>query len=337
MAETESYSYSSNVQTLKKTKESKNIFSYILNLYKKSMKPAELDEPLVFFFYRPLSFIIAFFCYPLPVSPNAITILRGLTGIAAGILFALGSTDALFYGGIILFLSILFDCADGQLARMRGTHSKFGTIVDSIADVVTFVFIYLGAGIGLYLFSPGNEIYAFIIPACAVVNVLIHIYTQGLFRFEYINYVYESYYENLHLPKDIIEKLKNKEYPFKERLYDTLRLIFLSIPSEFIKKLVMPGGYKGYQEWYSADANCRDEVKSFFKNNYKKNNARLLQGFAMLGIGGNYSVFVIAAMLGNLSIAFMVFFIGLNSWFVLMIIIQRVSLSIQLKKANSQV
>jgi hypothetical protein len=41
------------------------------------------------------------------------------------------------YGGLFLFLSAVLDCADGQLARMRGTSSLFGRMLDGTADLIT--------------------------------------------------------------------------------------------------------------------------------------------------------------------------------------------------------
>jgi hypothetical protein len=40
-------------------------------------------------------------------------------------------------GGLLLFLSAVLDCADGQLARMRGTSSLFGRMLDGTADLIT--------------------------------------------------------------------------------------------------------------------------------------------------------------------------------------------------------
>ena len=41
--------------------------------------------------------------------------------------------------GLCLFLSAVFDCADGQLARMRGTSSVFGRMLDGVADLVVAI------------------------------------------------------------------------------------------------------------------------------------------------------------------------------------------------------
>ena len=340
MIESNSYKYDTSVKSIKKKNKEKNhntIFRHIFNLYKKSMKPIETDEPLVVILFRPLGFLIAYLLYYTPVSPNVITILRGLTGIAAGVLFALGLKQFLFIGGIILFVSIIFDCADGQLARLRGTHSKFGTIIDSISDVTTIVFIYAGAGIGIYLSSPDQLWVAFVFPILGIMNTAVHIYTQGLFRFEYINYVFTSYFENLDLSKDVISKIKSRETSLKERIYNIIRLIFQSIPTEIIKHLIMPKGYRGYHVWYKNDKTINKKIKNFFKENYKQNNVRLLQGFSMLGIGGNFSVFVIGGLLGDLNLSFIILFIGLNLWYILMLIFQRISFYLQLKKAYAQI
>jgi len=45
----------------------------------------------------------------------------------------------LWVAGLLVFLSAVFDCADGQLARMRKSSSPFGRMLDGIADLVVSI------------------------------------------------------------------------------------------------------------------------------------------------------------------------------------------------------
>jgi hypothetical protein len=49
--------------------------------------------------------------------------------------------------GLAIFLSAVFDCADGQLARLRGTSSALGRMLDGVAD---FVVVTCAVGGGIY-------------------------------------------------------------------------------------------------------------------------------------------------------------------------------------------
>lgn len=45
---------------------------------------------------------------------------------------------ALMYSGWLIFLGMIFDALDGQLARLSNTMSDFGAQLDSLCDLVTF-------------------------------------------------------------------------------------------------------------------------------------------------------------------------------------------------------
>ena len=47
-------------------------------------------------------------------------------------------------GAGLCTLSAIFDCADGQLARMRKTSSSFGRMLDGASDSVVMAAIFLG-------------------------------------------------------------------------------------------------------------------------------------------------------------------------------------------------
>ena len=46
--------------------------------------------------------------------------------------------EALRYAGLLIFLGMLFDALDGQVARLLNQTSKFGMELDSLCDVITF-------------------------------------------------------------------------------------------------------------------------------------------------------------------------------------------------------
>ena len=114
--------------------------------YWKSLKPLEVEEPIDVWVHRPLAYLIARASFPIGfVTPNAITVVSIVLGIAAG---AMMLADQIAWAGILLFSSAVFDCADGQLARLRGTSSAFGRMLDGAADLVVSV---AASGGGTYL------------------------------------------------------------------------------------------------------------------------------------------------------------------------------------------
>jgi phosphatidylglycerophosphate synthase len=105
--------------------------------YRSSLKSLDVEEPVDVWVHRPVAYVIARACFPLPISPNAITALSIVAGIASGVALVCDFPRHLVVGGLLLFLSAVLDCADGQLARMRGTSSAFGRMLDGTADLLT--------------------------------------------------------------------------------------------------------------------------------------------------------------------------------------------------------
>ncbi len=75
------------------------------------------------------------------VSPNMITILSMAVSFVAGICYAVG---AILAGGILMLLSGFIDTLDGSIARISGTASRFGALLDSSLDRYAEFFVFCG-------------------------------------------------------------------------------------------------------------------------------------------------------------------------------------------------
>lgn len=82
-----------------------------------------------------------------PVTPNHLTTARFLSGIAAAGCFAADDRSWDAIGAGIFLLSMLLDRADGELARMKGTTSRFGALYDLTTDAISNSCVFLGLGI----------------------------------------------------------------------------------------------------------------------------------------------------------------------------------------------
>jgi phosphatidylglycerophosphate synthase len=113
--------------------------------YWKSLKPLEVEEPIDVWVHRPIAYVLARAFLPTPISPNVVTFGSIIFGVIAGTSFLAHYPQHLQIGGLALFTSAVFDCADGQLARMRGTSSRFGRMLDGVADMVVSIAAVGGA------------------------------------------------------------------------------------------------------------------------------------------------------------------------------------------------
>lgn len=68
------------------------------------------------------------------VSPNAVSVLALLLGLAVGPALALGTRTGLVAGGLLFYFAFVVDCIDGKLARARGQTSAVGAALDTIGD-----------------------------------------------------------------------------------------------------------------------------------------------------------------------------------------------------------
>lgn len=84
------------------------------------------------------------------ISPNILTTIGVTINIGCGVLFGLGE---FFWAGIVLIVANLFDMLDGNVARMTGNVTKFGSFLDStldrLSDMVAFV--------GIMIYYAGNS------------------------------------------------------------------------------------------------------------------------------------------------------------------------------------
>lgn len=83
-------------------------------------------------------------------SPNAITILATMIGLAAAAAFGLGTYAAGIGAALLFQLAAVIDCSDGEVARLTFTESPFGAWLDLALDNVVHMAIFGGIAVGAY-------------------------------------------------------------------------------------------------------------------------------------------------------------------------------------------
>ncbi|PYO81578.1 MAG: hypothetical protein DMD65_12095 [Gemmatimonadetes bacterium] len=107
-----------------------------------SHKGRAVEEWVDLHFFRPIGIRIARGLLPSGVSADQVTLWSLLIGLVAGHLFAYQDRWTNFIGFLLFIVSDIFDSADGQLARLRGTSTRFGRALDGINDNLRFVNLY---------------------------------------------------------------------------------------------------------------------------------------------------------------------------------------------------
>mgnify|MGYP002625546477 CR=1 FL=1 len=127
--------------------------------FTQTLKSSETEDWLDLHIVRPFCYYWALLFARLDIHPNTVTILSMIIGAGSAIFFGCAS---FYYGGtqglllniiaiLLLCLADIFDCTDGQLARMTGKKSRLGRILDGVAGFTWFVPIYVALVYRFYL------------------------------------------------------------------------------------------------------------------------------------------------------------------------------------------
>src|SRR6266513_365360 len=106
-------------------------------------KAREVEGVLDLYFYRPIGFWLAHFFQKLKMTPAGVTWLAGLCGVVAGHLYYYWDLRINIVGMAFQICANALDNTDGQLARLTHRESREGRIIDSIADHLGFLSIYV--------------------------------------------------------------------------------------------------------------------------------------------------------------------------------------------------
>jgi phosphatidylglycerophosphate synthase len=108
------------------------------------------------FFLRRVSKLLTWAAVKIGATPNQVTIASFAIGLYASFLFAQGDTWSLIGGAILLQVSIIVDCVDGEIARYTRKFSELGAWLDAITDRVKEYAVFLGLAYGALVHNGQN-------------------------------------------------------------------------------------------------------------------------------------------------------------------------------------
>jgi hypothetical protein len=136
-----------------------------------TFKAREVEGILDLHFYRPIGFRLAGLFAQLKMTPAAVSLLAGICGVIAGHLYFYRDLSINIAGMVLHVCANTLDNADGQLARLTGRQSREGRIIDSIADHLVFVSVYLHLTLR-YLFEGSSPAICLLALAAGVSHAL---------------------------------------------------------------------------------------------------------------------------------------------------------------------
>jgi len=125
------------------------MFGQVAEVYRRTRKPKDILWNR--FVARPLAAVLLVPLRATPITPNQITLLTLVVFAGGAALLALGpGWRNLIIATAIIELSYVLDCADGQLARLRGTSSPVGAHLDFLMDELKAFLLIAAVGVRLW-------------------------------------------------------------------------------------------------------------------------------------------------------------------------------------------
>ncbi|MBI5534063.1 MAG: CDP-alcohol phosphatidyltransferase family protein [Deltaproteobacteria bacterium] len=145
--------------------------------FEAAVKDPVVEEPVDWYFNRRIAIQVI---QPLRwmgrgITPAKITLVAALFGVASGVSLCLVPTrGSVWYvaGGLLLFASVILDCADGMVARLRGGGTPLGMLLDGAMDLVVGVSVWFGVS---YAYLAGRtEWWGWPVAFFALVSIVLH-------------------------------------------------------------------------------------------------------------------------------------------------------------------
>jgi phosphatidylglycerophosphate synthase len=122
------------------------------------IKSRDVEDPVNLWVHRPLAYAFVAATYRTPLTPNQITLLAMVVGIAAGVCWSIGTPVLMIWGGALLWTSSILDGADGIMARAKKMQSELGRALDGLADVLVAAVTVLPAFYHLAIMGVGAHV-----------------------------------------------------------------------------------------------------------------------------------------------------------------------------------
>ena len=149
------------------------------------IKSREVEDPVNIWLHRPVAYGIVALVYRTPLTPNQVTLLAMLCGVAAGVLWVIGTPTLMLVGGALLWSSAILDGVDGILARAKQMHSELGRALDGSADMLVAAVTVFTAF--YHIWDRHHVLYHLPFMAIAVVTAVMQIQLYDFYKECYLN------------------------------------------------------------------------------------------------------------------------------------------------------
>jgi phosphatidylglycerophosphate synthase len=201
----------------------------------------------------------------------------------------------------------IFDCSDGQLARLKRNGSSTGRILDGIADYIATIAIYAGIAIGYSNFE-GQPSLMLILLSLAGISTIIQESLVDYYRTRFLDIVLKrknTFKEGIEECKNEYGIIKNQKGKWFERSVIFIYLIYAKLQSKLTARKKKEKSFNAVpQDFYSR-------------------NRLIIRFWVFIGPSANITTLIICSLFFRFDIFFWIVIGVFNILAVLLWIIQR--------------
>lgn len=298
---------------------STSIFRGLAEEYRRSLKPGETEEILNQVINRPLAFVAAKLTQCFNGNPIFLTLLSMLSGVSSGFFFAKGEYPYLIIAAVLLELMVIFDCADGQLARMTRQNSRYGKIMDGLADAASHMSIFYGVAYGLFLKS--GVVYPFFLAFLSQLSLYLHIFLYDHFKNVFISITKPDYIDRLESLETLKKELEQKKHDSDglKRFMNRLYYFFYRLEASVVSIGYLPLANSMYDLYPSLEM-----IDPYTRGLYYREMRSSVKVWSFLGDTTHLTLFIVAGLLNKTSLVFPALIVVTNLYMIFAIVYQRI-------------
>jgi hypothetical protein len=276
--------------------------------FRKTLKLVEVEELADLYVYRPLAFLLVKGIARTEITPNQLTMFSLIVGVLGGVSYGLGRRPAVILGAVLYALSIVVDCADGQLARLKRNGTPLGRILDGLIDYVVTVAVYLGIAIGFDP-GPGRRTVWILLLAAAGASNIVHSAALDYYRFRFIAHV---------VPEKRDEDAEYREF---EAELESLR----GRPGSGLRRAIIQIylKYLSIQKKMTRSRMSARPASDADRATFARKNKAVMRGWTFLGSTTMGSLLIAATLAGRIDIYFWGRIVAANALAAVLYFVQR--------------
>lgn len=290
----------------------------LVDEYRASLKPPETEELINKILNRPAAFLVAKAFHKLGQGPNMVTLFSLLFGTSSGYFFTRGNYRSFVIAALLLELMIIFDCADGQLARFTGKSSQFGKTLDAMADIMTHFSIFYGVAFALY--HETATLLPFVLAVGSQISMYLHIIFFDHFKNVFI-YVTRPDYPDKTLKLDVLKEQIRKYSEMGQRIRALAAKLYYNFYR--VEFAIVSAGYMPYAKSPLKLIPTPENVDQSRRDIFYREMKPVVMVWALIGDTIHLTIFVACGLAGRIDFIFPVLLIYTNAVMVFALFLQR--------------